>query len=401
MSGFLHQLLCFNCGVGDFDDYLPSGSPKPLKVGFIIEGMSGFPSGTWTRFRSMVHGLSSAGIEVHVRGTEGIHGSVANLPIESYELRPIRHSASRLLSRRREIDAFARSTGVQVVHLEAPPFVAAKTVPTIASIHDLRHFYPGSRSLWSGEALYQIFFLPFHLRNVAMIYALSEWSSREIQRILRLPSEKIEVIPPIFESRGSPPKKKSPSQSHEKYAIAIGHIEPRKNLEVIVAASAQSTWPPDVQLYIAGTDQGSLEKICEVNCSLGGKAIFLGPVSDEEKWELLRGAVAALLPSKLEGFGIIALEAPSVGCPVIVAQGFGLEALAVHPSASARSDSPEDWAWVVNAVAKDAKLRKEIVISQNLHAEQFRHSANTKRQLDTYRAVIQAHRLARKNRCGL
>ena len=383
--------------MGNFDDYLSSRSPNPSKVGFIIEGMSGAPSGTWTRFTAIVRGLSSAGIEVHVRGTEGIHEGVADLPIASYELRPKSSPARRLLLRRREIDAFARSTGVQVVHLEAPPFVGGKTVPTIASIHDLRHFYPGARSLWSGEAIYQIFFLRFHLRNVSLVYALSEWSSKEIQRILRVPSKRIEVIPPIFEGISRPLTKKSPSRIPEKYAIALGHIEPRKNLEVIVAATAQSTWPPDVQLFIAGTDQGSLEKICEVNCFLGGKAVILGPVSDEEKWELLQCAIVTLLPSTLEGFGIIALEAPSAGSPIIVSKESGLDLLSVHASASVRSDSPEDWARVVNAVARDAKLREEILFSQSVNAVKFSRSAVMKRQLDSYAAVIQPDQLAKEN----
>lgn len=384
----LRWLVCFDWRMWDLREEWPSGLPKPLQVGFLIEGMSGKPSGTWTRFESLVVALSSAGVEVHVRGTQGIHDSVKGLPTKSWSLIPKRSPLGRFFNRRREIDSFALSTGVQIVHLEAPPFTGAKSVPTIASIHDLRAFYPSPRFVFTGEFAYQRIFLRVHLRKVDRVLALTEWSSGEIQRVLSVAPGKIAVVPPIVRSPPLRPTKRSSSQRKMKYAIALGHLEPRKNLQTIIAASASNTWPQDVQLLIAGSDQGSLEEIAELNCSLGGKAVFLGPVSDEEKWELLRGAAVVLLPSLIEGFGIVAVEAPNAGTPVLVARGSSLGELGVHPSALVETESPEKWAKAVRKITRDTSLRGEMLLRQKNHARLFGKKLVLRSLFDCYREVL-------------
>lgn len=367
------------------------GLPENLTVGFLLEGMSGEPSGTWTRFRAIVTALNAVGIEVHVRGLEGVHDSVHSLPVASCELVPKQSPLRRFLGRRKEIDDFARRTGVHIIHLEAPPFLSGKVAPSVASIHDLRHFYPTSRSLSTGEAFYQVFFLRNHIKNIPLILSLSPWASDEMERLVGIPAHKTKIVPPIVEN---PPRiEQSWQAGGPKYAIALGHLERRKNLEVIVAASGEASWPEDVELLIAGTNQGSLEELATTNCSANGKAVFLGSISDADKWTLLRGALVVLLPSLVEGFGIVAVEAPMVGTPVFVANTSGLEELGAHPSALLDPHSPKDWAEAVNAISLNADLRNDILAHQQSLAPKFSQEQVTSSLLDGYRKIIGSPRV--------
>lgn len=343
--------------------------PENLKVGFLLDGMSGPPSGAWTRFRALALALSDIGIEVHVLGIDGAHDEAMDLPLKSCVLRPRPTLVSRFFGRREQIDRFARDTGVHLVHLEAPPFFSGTFVPTVASIHDLRHFHSDARTLFTGEALYQLLLLRFHARRVSLLLTLSPPIAEEIHRTLGVPHSRIAVIPPAIEI----PMNDEPRapEGRKRYAVALGHIEPRKNLGVLVAASGDNSWPQDVDLLIVGSDQGHLEELASLNCRTNGKAIFLGEVSDEEKWSLLQGALVVLLPSIVEGFGIVAVEAPLSGAPVLVSANQSFTALGGHPFAFIDTHSPEQWAKAVDVLSRNPKLRSEILSRQRALALNF------------------------------
>ena len=336
----------------------------------------------------MVKALSSAGVAIHILGTDGVHNSAMGLPVKSVVLKPKRTPISRLLRRRREIDEFSARTGAHVVHLEAPPFITTSSVPTIATVHDLRHFYPSSRSLFTGEAFYQLLFLRSHLRKFRMVFALSPWGSHELNRLLGFDSSKIRVIPPIVETPVLTTADNFIPRNERKYALALGHIERRKNLGVLIAASAEASWPENVDLLVAGRDHGALEELAELNCSLGGKAIFIGGVSDDEKWALLRGANVVLLPSTIEGFGILGTEAPAAESPVLVSNTSSLIDLSCDARALLDQDKPAEWARTVSAIALDSNLSRQIVQAQQRNLETFSTTSVLKLLFDSYRFLI-------------
>jgi glycosyltransferase involved in cell wall biosynthesis len=115
------------------------------------------------------------------------------------------------------------------------------------------------------------------------------------------------------------------------FVLFLGTIEPRKNLlNAFRAFHAFLTSRPEqasqVRFIVAGKKGWHTREIeqelVEVNHAWkdvepNGVIQFLGPVTEEEKWNLLARASCLFYPSWYEGFGLPLLEAMAVGTPTI------------------------------------------------------------------------------------
>ncbi|MGH2405161.1 MAG: glycosyltransferase family 4 protein, partial [bacterium] len=82
---------------------------------------------------------------------------------------------------------------------------------------------------------------------------------------------------------------------------------------------------PDARLVLAGRRSDSkferqLKRLAR-DLGLAGRVEFLFNIAEEEKWALLRRCRVLALPSSVEGFGIVVLEANASGLPVIASSG--------------------------------------------------------------------------------
>jgi glycosyltransferase involved in cell wall biosynthesis len=257
--------------------------------------------------------------------------------------------------------------GVDVLHCPTYYGPLRPRVPLVVTVHDLavlRH--PQAFPRWTRTFVPR--FVPFVLGAAARVIVVSEFTRTELRELLGVADEKIRVVPngvdEVFRPDG-------PAAEGE-YALAVGTVEPRKNLPRIADAARRA----GVRLRAVGAHGWG-----EVR--LDGIA-WLGRVGDEELARLYRGASVLVYPSLYEGFGIPVLEAMACGTPVVTSAGGATEEVA---GGAAVLVDPLD-AGSIAAGIEDALSRQDELRAHGLErARAFTWAETARRTADVYREL--------------
>jgi glycosyltransferase involved in cell wall biosynthesis len=187
-------------------------------------------------------------------------------------------------------------------------------IPTVVTVHDLAVLRrPEAFNTWTRAYVPRV--VPHVLRAAARIIAVSEFTAGEVEALLHVPREAIRVVPNAVDHSVFAP---DGPQAEGDYVLAVGTLEPRKNLARTIEATARL----GVELRVAGqAGWGGVEPI-------GEHVSWLGHVDDERLAALYRGARCVAFPSLYEGFGIPVLEAMACGAPVLTSAGGACEEVA-------------------------------------------------------------------------
>ncbi len=191
--------------------------------------------------------------------------------------------------------------GADVLHCPTfrGPFRAGG--PLVVTVHDLavlRH--PEWFNRWT--AVYSRLAVPRVVAAATRLIAVSEFTKRELVALLQVPQEKIRVVPNAVEDVFVPEGLRAEGD----YVLAVGTLEPRKNLARIAEAV-------DGELRVVGRPGWrGVEPPANVR--------WLGGVSDDELAKLYRGARCLVYASLYEGYGIPVAEALACGCPVVTSR---------------------------------------------------------------------------------
>jgi glycosyltransferase involved in cell wall biosynthesis len=111
----------------------------------------------------------------------------------------------------------------------------------------------------------------------------------------------------------------------EPYLLYVGSLKPHKNVATLLKAF-RSLSHPELRLLLVGE---SLERRPELidlvfRLKLRDRVKSIGWVADEDLLRLYRGALALVMPSRYEGFGLPVLEAMACGTPVVCSRAASL-----------------------------------------------------------------------------
>jgi glycosyltransferase involved in cell wall biosynthesis len=231
-------------------------------------------------------------------------------------------------------------SGVDVLHCPTYYGPVRARVPTVVTVHDLavlRH--PDAFPRWTRTYVPQV--IPLVLRAASRVIAVSEFTASELESLVRVAREKIRVVPnavdPVFTPDGP--------RAEGDYVLAVGTLEPRKNLARAVEAARRA----GVALRVVGArGWGGVEP---------DGASWLGEVDDDELARQYRGASCVVYPSLYEGFGIPVLEAMACGAPVVTSAGGAMEEVA---DGAAVLVDPLDAAGIAAGIAEAIDRRDEL-----------------------------------------
>jgi len=272
------------------------------------------------------------------------------------------------------ISSFLNREKLDLLHCPANVIPLFYDRPSILTIHDLAiykypEFFPKEflgRQILSTKVL-----VPKSLIKASKIIAISKSTKSDIIENFGIPEEKISVIYEGLDPHSIAKsihtdfnKVKLKYGISKKYFLYIGTIEPRKNLVRLIKSfrnllMTYDSSAKDFQLILAGAkgwnDKEVYTAIANANASILGvdkkrsgeerrsgldnrseekrkregerrkfverrmhnPVKYLGYVTSEEKYALMKNAFAFVFPSLYEGFGLPVLEALGMNIPVI------------------------------------------------------------------------------------
>ena len=219
-------------------------------------------------------------------------------------------------------------------------FPVAMRIPSVLTLHDaIAEHFPGLIFPdWKGRLFWS---LKMRLACVqaSRIISVSHAAKQEIVQYIGLKPDRIDVIcegaDPIFNpvvavERRSAARRKAEIPLDGRLLLYVGGIAPHKNLANLISGFAKAaSLVGDLHLAIVGDPGGDgfhsnyLEVMAQANAEphLHGRVHFTGYVADDDLAALYSDAVALILPSFSEGFGLPALAALACGTPVLATRG--------------------------------------------------------------------------------
>lgn len=212
-----------------------------------------------------------------------------------------------------------------------------------------------------------------HAQRAACVIVPSQHTADEVVATLRVRQDRVVVCPP-----GAPHWATTAAQSIPRtgeYVLFVGTLEPRKNLGGLLRAYATlRTLCADVpKLVIVGKATPDAEPWLQLAQApaLAGHVQYLGYVADADRRDLYAGARVLVLPSFDEGFGMPALEAMSLGVPVIASRRGALPDLVGDAGILIDPDDRDSIVAALRCVLVDDDLARDLGERGRLRARHF------------------------------
>ncbi len=273
---------------------------------------------------------------------------------------------------------------------------------SIVTIHDLTlNFFPGKKM---NSPFYRAAYhltLKNAVKKAKKVITVSENTKKDLQILLKTPSDKIEVIyegvhekfRPLTD-RSAVEKIKAKYRLDKPYLLYTGVWRSHKNLPNLIKAFhiLKNDYGFDGYLVITGRKDPLYEpEIVKeaVSLELDDEVIFTGLVDEKDMVPLYNGALVYVFPSLYEGFGLSPLEAMQCGVPVAAS------AVSCIPEVCGKDNAvffdplcPNEMAEKIFSLISEKSLREKLIVNGLAHVKKFSWARMAEKTLQVYNKAL-------------
>lgn len=218
---------------------------------------------------------------------------------------------------------------IDLVH--GPNFVVppSRRAASLVTVHDLTCVrYP---ELCTRDTLEYPGLIRRAIRRGTTVHTVSQFVADEVMANFAIAADRVVVIPNgvanTDQSAPGEPLDATELAPGGRYVLAVGTVEPRKDLPVLVQAfDLIAANDAEVRLVIAGQDGWGADALSEAVAASPHRSriVRTGWVDDRRRRALVHHAAVYAYPSRYEGFGLPPLEAMAAGTPVVASSAGAL-----------------------------------------------------------------------------
>ena len=268
-------------------------------------------------------------------------------------------------------------------------------IPTVLTVHDLIYErFPEYHK--RANYVYLRTAMPVFCKRATAIIAVSESTKRDLMSEYAIPPDKVTVIPeaaaPTFCPQ--PPEVIAAVRERyhlpQRYILAVGTIEPRKNLGRLVEACGPLFDANLVDaLVLVGSlgwlYQGFFEQIAQTPWQ--DRVLLPGFVREQDLPAVYSGALITAQSSLYEGFGFPPLEAMQHGTPVLSSRSGSLPEVLGKAARYTYINDPSIWAEATQELLEDSSERDRLRQAGLQHVKQFDWATTARQTWQAYSEV--------------
>lgn len=270
----------------------------------------------------------------------------------------------------------------------------AMRTPKVVTVHDLAFLWFPDQ-VPRGRRAYMVAATRFSARTADRIIAVSRNTADDLMYWLDLPEDRIAVIPEAPSPRIQRVSGTSLSvfrmrfEIDRPYILAVGTLEPRKNLDFFLRVFASVSDRIPHQLVLVGPEGWMTESFHRtlLDLKLGDRVRLTGFVSDAELGGWYSGADVFVFPSMYEGFGLPAVEAMRCGVPILASDASCFPEVIGDAGMLVPPTDLEGWADALARLVLDRDLNEEFRRRSLEHAQSYSWERTAAATLAVYREL--------------